>query len=419
MQNLGFFDYIFLYSIICIWLMLLMNIVLSLFGYIYYTKILKLEKSTNLHKYPFVSVLIPAHNEGKVIYRTVQSILALNYPHDKLEVIIINDNSSDDTGKVLEGIKNEHMERNITIITTDKETGGKGKSNALNIGFRQCRGEYIAVYDADNTPDRNALIYLVKELNENEVLGAVIGKFRTRNKDRNLLTKFINIETLSFQWMAQAGRWQFMKSCTIPGTNFVIKRDVLIEVGGWDINAIAEDTELSFRVYMKGYKIKYLPISVTHEQEPETLRVWFKQRTRWAKGNIYVLVKNIKYLFKSEGRSIRFDIIYFSSVYFLFMSSVVLSDLIFILHSLGVIEIRLGGNIIVLWFMAYVLFILEIGITLATEKGESTLVNILIIAIMYFTYCQMWLAVAINGLYQQIKSSILGHENKWYKTDRF
>lgn len=142
----------------------------------------------------------------------------------------------------------------------------------------------IAIYDADNTPEKNALRFLVAEIVKDQTLGSVIGKFRTRNRDASLLTRFINIETLSFQWMAQAGRWKLFKLCTIPGTNFIIRRHILERIGGWDIHAIAEDTEISFRIYMMGYRIKFQPKSVTWEQEPQTVKVWFKQRTRWAKG---------------------------------------------------------------------------------------------------------------------------------------
>ncbi|WP_330401607.1 glycosyltransferase family 2 protein, partial [Clostridioides difficile] len=148
-------------------------------------------------------------------------------------------------------------------INTDSLTGGKGKSNALNIGYTISKGDFIAVYDADNTPDKNALRYLVQTIVMNDELGAVIGKFRTRNKNKNLLTKFINIETLSFQWMSQAGRWQLFNLCTIPGTNFILRRSIIEEIGGWDSKAIAEDTEISFRIYKLGYKIKLVPQSIT------------------------------------------------------------------------------------------------------------------------------------------------------------
>jgi cellulose synthase/poly-beta-1,6-N-acetylglucosamine synthase-like glycosyltransferase len=363
--------------------------------------------------------LVPAHNEEKVIVRTVRSLLQLNYPRDKMELIVINDNSSDNTGEMLKKIQSEFSGYNFKIINTDKTNGGKGKSNALNIGYASSIGDFIAVYDADNTPDKNALKFLIQRILYDDELGAVIGKFRTRNKEKNLLTKFINIETLNFQWLSQAGRWQLLKLCTIPGTNFVIRKTVVEELGGWDIHAIAEDTEISFRLYKLGYKITFMPLSVTFEQEPETLKVWFKQRTRWSKGNVYVLIKYLGKIFSDTPKRVVFDIFYYFSIYFLFLSAVIVSDILFILSIILGIRIHIAGNFLILWVLAFLLFILEVNITLTMEKGESNLKNFILIPLMYFTYCQMWMIVAIKGMYLFIKDKIFKLETKWYKTERF
>ncbi|CEQ19987.1 family 2 glycosyl transferase [[Clostridium] sordellii] len=415
---MGLVDIIFLISLSSIWTILLVNIILAISGYLYYLKSLKF-KDEKLKEYPFVSILVPAHNEGKVIGKTVESLLLLDYPRDKMELIVINDNSSDNSKEVLESIKNRYRNYNFTIINTDNITGGKGKSNALNVGYEKSKGEYIAIYDADNTPEKTALRYLIQTIVKDEKLGAVIGKFRTRNKHKNLLTKFINIETLSFQWIAQAGRKQLLGLCTIPGTNFVIRKSTMESLGGWDTKAIAEDTEISFRIYKMGQRITYIPQAVTWEQEPETLNVWIKQRTRWVKGNIYVLVKYITNIFKGKQNRVLFDILYFFSVYFLFLTSVVLSDIIFLLGIFKIVTINIPFNFFIIWILSYILFILQVSITLSMEKGESNLSNIFLVALMYFTYSQMWLFVAIKGMIGYFLDAIHKREVKWYKTERF
>lgn len=412
-------DILMLIAVICIWSLLLVNVVLIIAGYLYYIKIENEEVPEIKGEAPFVSIMVPAHNEGKVITKTVESLLALDYPHDRYEIIVINDNSSDNSSELLGNLQRKHDGRNLIIINTDAETGGKGKSNALNIGFKQSRGELIAIYDADNTPEKTALRYLVAEITNDDTLGAVIGKFRTRNRNTNLLTRFINIETLSFQWMAQAGRWKLFKLCTIPGTNFIMRRSIVESIGGWDVKAIAEDTEISFRIYMMGYRIKFQPKSVTWEQEPQTIKVWFKQRTRWAKGNIYVIIKNIPLLFDRKARNIRFDILYFLSIYFLLLTSLVMSDILLILHALGYVHTTIAGFSSFLWLLAITLFILGTYITLITEKGEMVLSNLWIIMLMYVSYCQMWMVVAAYGLYNYVKDLLFKREVKWYKTERF
>ncbi len=416
---MSIFDYVILYSLIIIWIIILINVVLVIGGYFYYLDTMKVEDNEVLEEYPFVSVLVPAHNEGKVIEKTAKSLLAFDYPKDKYEIIIINDNSSDNSAEILSDISNEFKDRNFIVINTDKTNGGKGKSNALNIGFEMSKGEIIAVYDADNTPEKNALKYLVNTLVKDNSLGAVIGKFRCRNKEVNLLTKFINIETLTFQWMAQAGRWKLFKLCTIPGTNFVIRRSILEEINGWDTKAITEDTELSFRIYRMGYKIKFMPLAVTWEQEPQTLKVWFKQRSRWAKGNIYVVIKNFKYLFDKSAGATRFDILYYILIYGFFLSATIISDILFILGAAELITMNILGYNIILWILAYSVFILSILVAISTEKGELSFENFLVVLAMYFTYCKLWGIVAAIGFYNYIKDSVLKREVKWYKTERF
>lgn len=417
-MKLSIVDYFFLFSLVSIWAILFINILLAISGYTFYLKNLDF-KDEKLEEYPFVSILVPAHNEGKVIGKTVESLLLLDYPMDKMELIVINDNSSDDSKDILQNIKNRYRNYNFTVINTDNITGGKGKSNALNIGYQRAKGEFIAIYDADNTPQKTALRYLIQTIKRDDSLGAVIGKFRTRNKHKNILTKFINIETLSFQWIAQAGRRQLLGLCTIPGTNFVLRRSTIEALGGWDTSAIAEDTEISFRIYKMGQRITYVPQSVTWEQEPETVNVWIKQRTRWVKGNIYVVVKYIKSIFKGKQNRVLFDILYFFSVYFLFLSSVVVSDIIFILSLFNIVEVTIPFNFLIVWVLSYILFILQVSITLSMEKGEGDLENIFLVALMYFTYSQLWLLVAIKGMISYFQDVILKREAKWYKTERF
>ncbi|OKP76620.1 glycosyl transferase family 2 [Paenibacillus helianthi] len=412
-------DVLMVIAVICIWSLLLVNVALIIAGYLYYITTENEDVPEIKGEYPFVTIMVPAHNEGVVISKTVESLLALDYPHDRYEIIVINDNSSDNSAELLGHIQSRVPGRNLIIINTDAVTGGKGKSNALNIGFTRSRGELIAIYDADNTPERTALRYLVAEIMNDATLGAVIGKFRTRNRNASLLTRFINIETLSFQWMAQAGRWKLFKLCTIPGTNFIMRRSIVESIGGWDVKAIAEDTEISFRIYMMGYRIKFQPKSVTWEQEPQTVKVWFKQRTRWAKGNIYVIVKNIPLLFDRSAAKIRFDILYYLSIYFLLLISLVTSDLLLVLHAMGYVHTTIAGLSSFLWLLAVILFVVGIFVTLTTEKGEMSLSNLWIIMLMYVSYCQLWMVVAAYGLYNYLKDVIFKREAKWYKTERY
>ena len=416
---MSFVDALSLYAIISIWLLMIMNAVLSIGGFIYYMKVEKRGRGKPLEEYPTVSIMVPAHNESLVILRTVQALLNLEYPKDRYEIIVINDNSNDDTAEKLEQLQREYPDRRLIVISTGPEVGGKGKSNALNIGFSMSTGEVIAIYDADNTPQSDALAILVENLMEDDKIGAVIGKFRTRNRSASLLSRFVNIETLAYQCMNQAGRYFFFKLCTIPGTNYVIRRKLIEEIGGWDTKALSEDTEISFRLYRMGYYIKQMPLAVTWEQEPHLLNVWFRQRTRWAKGNIYVLVKNMRYIFDPTAGPMRLDVVYYLIVYILMMSSLMISDYIFLCGILGLVHVTLGGFSTLLWGMAIMVFVCNMMLTLSTEKNEFTLDSALLVLLMLFTYAKLWVFVVLKALWLSIEDEVFHKEVKWDKTVRY
>ncbi len=408
-----------LYSIYAIWLLMAINIFFSIGGFIYYMQVNKTDGHIHLDEYPFVSIMVPAHNESIVLKRTVTALLKFDYPKDLYEIIVINDNSSDNSAEVLKRMQEKNPDRKIIVINTDNIIGGKGKSNALNIGYSVAKGSVIAIYDADNTPEQGALRLLVENLMADDKVGAVIGKFRTRNRNASILSRFVNIETLAYQCMNQAGRYFYFKLCTIPGTNFVIRRSIIEEIGGWDTKALSEDTEISFRIYRMGYYIKMMPLAVTWEQEPHLLPVWFKQRTRWAKGNMYVIFKNYKYIFDKSAGRMRFDVVYYLMVYILMLSSLIFSDTIFFLGILGFVHVALKGFSTVLWIMAIVVFVLNVLLTLASEENEFNIQTALLILLMLFTYSKMWVFVVLNALIQSTTDALFKREAKWEKTVRY
>lgn len=408
----------FIVSLTATWIILLYHIILTFGGYKHFVKTLTTaDPDFELSEYPMITVLIPAHNEAMVIGRTVDAMARLIYPVDKLEIIVVNDCSKDRTGAILE--QKCALYPHLKVVTLVPPFGAKGKSNALNEGLKASLGEYIVVYDADNTPERRAVLHLVNAILKDEKLGAVVGKFRTRNKNVNLLTRFINIETLSFQWLLQAGRCYFFGITTIPGTNFIIRRKLLDELGGWNVKALTEDTELTIRIYDKGYRIAWLPHAVTWEQEPESIRVWLKQRTRWAIGNMWVIGHYFLKLFSLKDFRITADILYFTFMYFVFFVAIIVSDVIFLLGLLGLSELSVDGPFSVLWVFAYVLFVAETYISLSLERGESNRENLAITALMYFTYSQLWIVLVFRAAFVLLKRLLVKEDGfKWYKTER-
>jgi cellulose synthase/poly-beta-1,6-N-acetylglucosamine synthase-like glycosyltransferase len=410
--DLSFF---FVIAVMLIWFTIAYQFILTVFGYINYVQSMKEKRELDNRSfdYPSCSILIPAHNEEKVIAATIESMLKLEYPKDKLQIIVINDGSKDATKSIIE--QYAVKDARVQLFDIPKGEGGKGKSRTLNLGIKQAKGDVIAIYDADNTPDKDSLRYLVAQLLLHKELGAVIGKFRTVNKNATLLTRFINIETLSFQSMLQAGRWQMHGISTLPGTNFVMWHHIIKKLGGWDEEALTEDSELSIRIYEEGYKIKFIPYAITYEQEPQLWGTWIKQRMRWVRGNNYVVKKFWKEILHFKSKRMAFDLLYTLSLYYIFFVAVVFSDILFLVSLFQLVAISLPGPYTFVWVTSLILFLFELFLSISYD-GEDTPTNLAIIILMYFTYSQLWIYVVIKSVYQDL---IQKEKHVWDKTVRF
>lgn len=411
-----FIDYLFVISVILIWFMLGYQFLLFLLGFHYSRKSAneRVEICQAKLQLPNISVIVPAHNEALVIRDTLQSILASDFPEEQMEVIVVNDGSTDNTAAIVNSAA--RTDSRVKLINIPPELGGRGKSAALNVAFLQARFEVIGVFDADNQPEPQSLRCLAEQLVGDPKLGAVIGKFRAVNKAENLLLRFLNIESLSFQWIVQAGRWVLLRFCTLPGTNFLVWKSILERLNGWDEQALTEDAELTIRIYQAGYQIKFVPYAVTWEQEPRALKTWIRQRTRWVRGNNYILRKFALQLFRSKPRSVALELLYSISLYYAFFFAILLSDVLFLLCVTNLVFIPVLGPYRQVWIAAIILFVMEIVLALSREKGEDTPLNILLTFCMYFTYCQLWLVVVSKGFYEDF---VLKKEIKWAKTERY
>ncbi|HHS13248.1 MAG TPA: glycosyltransferase [bacterium] len=407
-------DIFFLAAVTIIWGMILYQLVLTIHGYRYRheTERALADEVRSDQPMPGVSILVPARNEAVVIEQTVQRLLALDYPADRIELIVINDGSTDETGSILDRVAAK--DSRIQLLHLPRAETGHGKAFALNLGLKKAQYSMIAVYDADNRPEPDSLKKLVVHLMSDSRLGAVLGKFRTLNRGRNLLTRFINVETLGFQWIVQAGRYRAFKVAILPGTNCMIRREVLEALGGWDESAITEDSELSVRIYRGGWKIGFVPGAVTWEQEPETLKAWIRQRTRWVRGTNHVIRKFGKEALGLKSRMVSLEFVYLFILYYIFLGAIVTSHLLFIFSGLGLLRISVPGPYTAVWISAFFLFLLELVLILSYEE-EDSMKNIGAAALMYFTYCQLWIYVVFRGMILDLTRKRMGI---WDKTDR-
>jgi cellulose synthase/poly-beta-1,6-N-acetylglucosamine synthase-like glycosyltransferase len=416
MFNHPLVDVFFLLSVVLIWFLLGYQFILCVLGWLYSHQAEREGRqfSRRQLELPRVSLLIPAHNEALVLEQTLAAIAALRYPAGRLEIVVINDASTDRTGEIADGWAARDPRIRVLHLRAEERAGGKAA--ALNRGLREARFEAIAVYDADNTPEPKALLHLARQLAAHPDLGAVIGTFRCLNRKRNLLTRLVNVEGVAYQWIVQAGRWMLMGVCSLPGTNLLIRRPVLDAIGGWDRSALTEDAEMSIQIYEAGYRIKFVPYAVTWEQEPEKVSTWFRQRTRWARGNNYLLAKHLPRLLSIRPRRLGLELLYAVGMYYVSFTAILLSDLVFILGGLHLVNVTVEGPFWQVWMLAMALFVAEVTVALSRADGEDSLSNVLLAAVGYFTYCQLWIPVVLKAFCDDF---IFQKARIWAKTERF
>jgi len=391
------------------WLMLLYYSFLTIAGIIdRYSK----QKRPELENYPSVAILIPAHNEGVVMQQTLEAMMAIEYP-GQLDVFLLDDQSQDETKQIAHEFTTLFSRIHYIQVPKGEPIG---KSRVLNYGLTITDSEYFLIYDADNQPKPDAVTKLVEQAVTTKHACGAVGVVKTINAETNTLTRMIAIEFQVFQLIMQSGRWRAFKTGSLAGTNMLLKRSVIEELGGYDPYALAEDAELTMRVTALGYTLPVVYTAETWEQEPESMKVYMKQRTRWMLGNIYLLEKAFLTRDFWRGRTLVHSLQHIMT-YLLFIFLLLISDVVLVLGLFGYAFDEATTPLIMFWFMTYLVYTIQI---LAAQELEKTATprNVLIGLIMYFTYAQLFVILLFRGIFAYVKSKIRKETIVWDKTKR-
>jgi cellulose synthase/poly-beta-1,6-N-acetylglucosamine synthase-like glycosyltransferase len=229
------------------------------------------------------SIIIPARNEVSVIRRTVSSCLDQSYTN--IEVLVIAHNSDDGTYEEVRKMSDPR------VRAFDFKTKETGKGLALNFGVEQAKGKYILIVDADGIVRKDFLENAMPLFFKSHYV-AVQGRFISSNRSYNLLTRMLSLEDDLWSAPFMTVRSFFGGRCPLAGTGFIIKKDALLEAGGFG-SGLVDDYELSFRLSRQKRKLTYAPLSVIYDEKPPSLNSMFRQRARWAKGFIDLLNQRI------------------------------------------------------------------------------------------------------------------------------
>lgn len=237
---------------------------------------------------PFVTLLVPAHNEEFTIKECVDSLATIDYTLNgkkNYELIVINDGSEDKTGEVLDELKTKHD--CLNVVTRVPPRSGKGKGFVLNDGLEISKGDIIAVFDADARVDPDFLSIIIPYLNDDNVQG-VQCRIKMYNKDENFLTRMQHVELAGFGNTVRA-KDILGKAGFLGGNGQLVKKEAIVNSEGWDGFAITEDLNLSVKLMINGYAIRYCGDTWVYQEAVPTWRQLFRQRSRWAIGNFETL----------------------------------------------------------------------------------------------------------------------------------
>jgi len=378
----------------------------------------------------YFSILVPAHNEGKVIRATLERVLNMSYPPELFEVVVVNDGSTDETEKVVKDLQRKHP--GLKLMNVQPFNGGRGKSVALNLGFADFlltwrgieitpRNRWIiGVFDSDACPKPDMLKKVSFQFNDPKV-GGVQTLVRIKNSKTSFLAKMQDIEFLAFARVIQFARTNYAGSVALGGNGQFVRASALDTIAVehqkqyWNNAALTEDLDLGVRLLTNQWKNVYIDNTDVSQEGTETLLTMFRQRERWAWGTIQTLNRFV--LKPSFWRTkISFKTKLDISIYLI---HVILPVFVFVcwawtgLSLLGIIEV---ANLFPFAFTMSNGFSFAplFGYGLWKERKEYPRWQIIPLVFMAAAYTYHWIPCVTSALVKNLTAT-----PKWEKTPRF
>ena len=334
---------------------------------------------------PKFSIIVPTKNEENVIRRCLDGIFSFDYPKNKMQIIVVDGKSIDDTGKICSEFIEKYPE-NIQFIC---EKTVKGKPAALNLALPYINGDIVGVFDADSLPENDALLKVASYFEDKKIM-ALQGRTTSINEKNNALTRVIAMEEKAWFQALMTGREKLQLFVPLTGSCQFVRANILEELGGWDENSLTEDVELALRLVEKKHLIKYAPDVCSGQETPNKLGPLVKQRVRWYRGYMETAIKYGRLLDNLNKRTVDAEI----SMAGPFMMVVSLLSYInwffvalFLSQSTPIINFT--GLVIALTAVSLV----SIGVALTASEKPIKPVNILWIPFIYIYWLlQMFIA---------------------------
>ena len=258
---------------------------------------------------PRVTVQLPIYNEQFVIDRLLEAVCAMDYPKDKLEIQLLDD-STDETQDVAAAMVERYAALGNPIVYIHRENRHGFKAGALDAGLKLAKGQFIAIFDADFQPPRDWLMKVIHHFAEPNI-GMVQTRWTHLNRDYSLLTQVEAILLDGHFVLEHGARSRSNDFFNFNGTAGMWRREAISDAGGWQHDTLTEDTDLSYRSQLAGWKFKYLPDIECPAELPIEMTAFKTQQARWAKGLIQTSIKVLPMIFRSDvPRRIKVEAVY-------------------------------------------------------------------------------------------------------------
>jgi len=258
---------------------------------------------------PRVTVQLPIFNEQFVIDRLIEAVCAMEYPREKLEIQVLDD-STDETREVAASIVERYAALGHPIVYIHRTNRHGFKAGALDAGLKVAKGEFVAIFDADFVPPPEWLMRVIHHFAEPEI-GMVQTRWTHLNRDYSLLTRVEAILLDGHFVLEHGARSRAGDFFNFNGTAGMWRRQAIVDGGGWQHDTLTEDTDLSYRSQMAGWKFKYQPEIECPSELPIEMTAFKTQQARWAKGLIQTSIKILPKIFRSDvPRKIKIEAVY-------------------------------------------------------------------------------------------------------------
>src|ERR1039457_6982437 len=276
---------------------------------------------------PRVTVQLPIFNEQFVVERLLDTVCRLNYPLEKLDIQVLDD-STDETVAVARGLVNHYAGKGFPVSYHHRSNREGFKAGALTEGLKTAKGEFVAIFDADFTPPEDFLLRTIHHFTDPKI-GMVQTRWTHINRNYSFLTQVEAILLDGHFVLEHSGRARSGVFFNFNGTAGVWRRQAIDEAGGWQHDTLTEDTDLSYRAQLKGWKFIYLQDVECPAELPVEMTAFKTQQARWAKGLIQTGKKILPQVFASDvSRHVKIEAVYHLTANLSYPLMIVLSVLL-------------------------------------------------------------------------------------------